>query len=437
MVGETSGTGRRWPLWTALGLLAALTLCIAPVSLGIMVLRSGPDARWNGVTATATASPKPAPSPGPGDPTPVVAAWLRDRMSEALTQQATALLAGDEKGFLAVADPAAPATAALRRQYASLRGLRIAKWEPELSTTPTRQADGQWRALVRVDHCFATPTCIPTPVTIGTRWADTPAGVRLVAVESSLSAADGPRPWEVDQLYVRAGKRVIVATTAALRRDLPRVLAEADRAATVADRYAVGGPPPAHYLVFYAGPAEWKRWYGGGRPGWTAGYAVPVGGGDLDVVINAAAPHRTRLDDLLRHEMTHASSMPGSGFDPATWWLVEGVAELAATGGVPTSQYDGLADVRRFVRDSDWNGPLDTLAVAPDAADWQVAAAYGIGYIAVRHLADRFGEPDVLAFLEAVVHNGRSPRDAAREVFGQSWDELSAQCVAAVRAAVS
>ena len=83
-----------------------------------------------------------------------------------------------------------------------------------------------------------------------------------------------------------------------------------------------------------------------------------------------------------------------------------------------------------------WTGPLETSS-RRGAADWEVAAAYGIGYIAVRHLADRFGEPDVLAFLEAVVHNGRSPGDAAREVFGQSWDELSAQCVAAVRAAVS
>jgi hypothetical protein len=82
-------------------LLGALTLCVAPVSLGIMVLRSKPDARWSG--AATASSPRPAASPGPGDPTPVVAAWLRDRMSEALTRQATALLAGDEKGFLAPA----------------------------------------------------------------------------------------------------------------------------------------------------------------------------------------------------------------------------------------------------------------------------------------------------------------------------------------------
>ena len=128
------------------------------------------------------------------------------------------------------------------------------------------------------------------------------------------------------------------------------------------------------------------------------------------MVINAAAPHRTRLDDLLRHEMTHASSMPGSGFDPAAWWLVEGVAELAATGGAPTSQYDGLADVRRFVREQRLErsaGHARGGAATRPTGRWP--AAYGIGYIAVRHLADRFGEPDVLAFLEAVVHNGRSP----------------------------
>jgi len=58
-----------------------------------------------------------------------------------------------------------------------------------------------------------------------------------------------------------------------------------------------------------------------------------------------------------------------------------------------------------------------------------------VGYIAVRHLTDRFGEPDVLTFLEAVVHRGETPDAAAREVFGQPWADLAAQCVAAVRAA--
>lgn len=432
MVEEKRATGRRWLLWTALGLVAVISLCAAPVAVGFAVVRgvSGPSS-----SAAPTPSPTPARSPAAGDPTPVVAAWLRDRVTEALTAQGRALLAGDEKTYLATAEPTAAAV--LRRQYANLRALGVTRWEPAVAAPPVRQANGQWRALVEIRLCSGGPECQPGPVTIGTLWTDSAAGVRLAAVEPSRSTLDGPRPWEVDPLVVKAGRRVTVATTASHRRDLNRVLAEAEKAALVADRYTVGGPPPARYHVFYAGPAEWKRWYGGGRPSWTAGYAVPVGGRNLDVVINAAAPHRTRLDDLLRHEMTHAASMPGTGYDPTSWWLVEGVAELAATGGIPTSQYDGLADVRRLVREGGWSGRLEDLAVAPDATDWQVSAAYGVGYIAVRHLTDRFGEPDVLAFLEAVVHRGTARDDAAREVFGQPWSELAAQCVAAVRAVAS
>ena len=53
----------------------------------------------------------------------------------------------------------------------------------------------------------------------------------------------------------------------------------------------------------------------------------------------------------------------------------------------------------------------------------------------MRHLADRFGEPDVLAFFTAVVHQRRTFDDASREVFGEPWSTLHDQCVAAVRAA--
>ena len=180
MVGETSGTGRRWPLWTALGLLAALALCIAPVSLGIMVLLSGPDARWTGVPCPRPRAPA-RPQPGRRRPDPGRRGWLRDRMSEALTQQAKALLAGDEKGFLAAVDPAAPAQppcAGSTRPYGPA--------DRQVGTGAVHQADPPgrrpWRALVASTTASRAP-CIPTPVTIGTRWADTPAGVRLVAVE--------------------------------------------------------------------------------------------------------------------------------------------------------------------------------------------------------------------------------------------------------------
>jgi hypothetical protein len=190
-------------------------------------------------------------------------------------------------------------------------------------------------------------------------------------------------------------------------------------------------------VVFYAGDADWKRWYGGGRSEWIGGYATMIGYRWRGIVVNAAGP-RTRVEDLLRHEMTHAASMPDTPtIDPSMWWLVEGLAEVAANGGSAVGRYDGLPEVRHAVRDKRWNGPLGALHTQDRATQADVTAAYGVGFLAVRHLAERFGEADLLAFFAAVVV-ARTPIDrASLRVFGMPWNVLEDQCVAAVRAAVS
>ena len=429
---------RRWPLWVGLGLVVALLLCSVPVVLVVTLLKNQPGGRSSGLPGP-TGSPTPARSPLPGDPAAVTEAWLGERITELLDQQAAALLRGDERGFLAVADSAAPAAADLKRQFRVLRAMRVTAWQPEIHDHPVRLngRGGEWRVLVTYRHCFVEPGCRTNPVTIGTRWVDSRPTPRLVAVEPSMSVRDGPRPWEVSDLSVAVGKRTLVATTGAYRSRLPDLLKQAEQAALVADRYAVDGTPPERYRVFYAGPTEWKRWYGGGRPAWTAGYAVAVGGDDYEVVLNAADLHHTMVDDLLRHELTHAASMPGRGVGGAHWWLVEGIAEYAAAGGRPLSRYDGLDALRRLEDGKVWNGRLDSLEPAKDAADWEVGGRYAVGYLAVRHLIDRFGEDRTLALFKAVVHGGRPIEEAAREAFGEQWATLHDDCVSYVRSAVA
>ena len=122
------------------------------------------DAR-GGATA-ADREPQPGrSSPAPGDPDPVVPLWLRDRMHRGADPAGSgAAPAGDEQGFLAVADPAAAGRAALRRQYAvAARACGSPCGSRSSPTTPARQADGQWRASVAFGHCFATPGCLPAP----------------------------------------------------------------------------------------------------------------------------------------------------------------------------------------------------------------------------------------------------------------------------------
>ncbi|WBB66248.1 hypothetical protein [Micromonospora sp. WMMD812] len=417
---------RLWPVWTALAVVVLLLTCGLPAVLVLGVLRErGDRAALAPVDAAAD------------DPATRAGRDLADRMAAELDRQSDALLAGDRAGFLAIAEPAAHAD--LRRRFAALRALKVTTWRAEVTELPTAAPGraGEWRLLVRYQYCFVVPGCRPSPLLIGTRWRATADRPRLLAVEESTSAETGTRPWEVSDLVVATGARTVVATTPALRGRLPGLLADAEAAATVADRYAPAGEIPDRYRVFYAGRAEWARWYGGGRPKWTGGYAVTVGGGHHEVVLNADGLTPAGQDDLLRHELTHAASLPDRGAPgKATWWLVEGLAEYAGADGQPVDRYGGLAEVRRLVQGG-WTGRLDGIVPADDAPADQVAGSYGLGYLAVRHLVDRFGEERVLAFFAAVVRDRIPIGRAAEQVLGEPWPALHDECVDYVRALTS
>ncbi|MEU8049524.1 hypothetical protein [Micromonospora haikouensis] len=419
---------RPWPLWAALGVVLVLLTCGLPTVLLAGVLHEAADRPTIGRLGPTV----------PADPAIEAARQLGERISGQLDRQAAALLGGDRAGFLAVAEPAAHP--ALARRYAALRALRVTVWRPEQTGLPTTVAGrpDEWRIVVRFQYCFVVPGCRPSPVLVGTRWRDSGGQVRLVAMEESRSAETGTRPWEVSDLVVAVGPRTVVATTPALRGKLPGLLRQAEAAARTADAYAVAGPPPDRYRVFYAGKAEWLSWYGGGRPAWTGGYAVTVGGGHHEVVLNADGLSAAGADDLLRHELTHAASLPERGYPGReTWWLVEGLAEYAGVGGTPVGRYEGLAEVRELLAPGGgWTGRLDDLTPAEDASARRVGGSYGVGYLAVRHLVDRFGEQRVLAFFKAVVHDRRTAEEASGEAFGEPWAGLHDECVAYARAAV-
>ncbi|WP_441181264.1 hypothetical protein [Micromonospora sp. BQ11] len=412
---------RRWALWTALAAVAALLACGVPTALLVGAVRD----------AGAEAPGRPSSVPA-DDPATAAARALGDRMAAQLDRQSTALLRGNRAGWLAVAEPAAHGD--LRRRFAALRALRVTGWEarPNGLPTPVDGRPGEWRLLVEFRYCFVAPNCRTSPVLTATRWRDGPQP-RLTAVEPSRSAQTGTRPWEISDLVVAVGQRTVVATTPAQRKRLPALLAQAEAAARTADAWAVGGRVPDRYRIFYAGRDEWRRWYGGGRPKWTGGYAVTVGGGHHEVVLNADGLATSGVDDLLRHELTHAASLPERGYPgESTWWLVEGLAEYAGADGRPVGRYQGLTDVRRLLANG-WNGRLDSLTPAADAPADRVSGSYGISYLAVRHLVERYGPERLIAFFADVVHERRTLDEAAEATFGEPWSRLHDDCVAYAR----
>ncbi|NJP31425.1 hypothetical protein HCJ94_05345 [Micromonospora sp. HSS6-12] len=413
-------------MWSA---LVAILLLVSGLVMVLPAVVARDGAAFAGVVARAE------------NPTTRAARLLAGRITGQLDRQSAALLAGDRAGFLAIAEPAVHAD--LRRRFTTLRALQVTGWEARPSGLPTEAGrPGEWRLTVEFRYCFVVPDCRTSSVLVETRWRGDRGEPRLLALAGSRTETQlagraewqaEALPWEVSELVVAVGGRTLVATTPALRKRLPDLLARAEAAAKVADRYVVTGSRPDRYRIYYAGPKEWKRWYGGDLPGWAAGYAIGIGGGHRDIVVRAGQYTDTAVDELLRHELAHAASLPDNDrWDESAWWLVEGLAEYVASDGRSISRYDGLSATRRLVNRG-WNGKLDSVAPADDASPLRVAGNYGISYLAVSHLVARFGEERVFAFVKAVIHDLRIPRQTAEEIFGQPWSTIHDGCVAYIR----
>jgi len=380
--------------------------------------------------ASAVALKEPASAPGvlrplvrPSSPDP-----LRVRVDRALASQSDALRRGDEAGFLAVAEPALHPD--LKRRFATLRALGVVGWTAVALADPSPVGDGRWRVDVRIGFCLVVEGCPPPATTVPTVWT---GSLRLA--ELGTATEFGPRPWEVAQLVTAIGARVVVAAPPALARRLPAVLAAAERAAALSDRYARWRPPPGRYLVHLAGAAEWQQWYGG-QQAWVAGVTMPLSTGHMEIMLNSARIDDGEVEGTLAHEFAHVTTLAGASF-AGNWLLVEGLAEYVRADGRPVSAYKWLGAGRRLVRSGRWGGTADLREPAAGASIDDAAGRYAVAYLAVRRLAERFGEDRMLALFAAVVREATPLAQAAPQVLGAGWPEVAADCDEYVRRSVS
>ena len=68
-----------------------------------------------------------------------------------------------------------------------------------------------------------------------------------------------------------------------------------------------------------------------------------------------------------------------------------------------------------------------------DASVTEAAGAYGIGYLAIRRIAERYGEAKMLKFFGAVLHKGDTVVEAAKSTLGTSWTNVNSDCVNYIR----
>lgn len=389
------------------------------------------------VTAAPRKSRSPAKRPVEGDSQAIFQAWMQERVEVALARQAQSLVAGDAAGYLKIVDPAKAALVAqFKRQFGSLRAMKVASWATEVYTITATDGKGfatRWRIRIGGHPCFAVTVCEQDDFSLTTTWKLTDPDTPVLLTQETEESANGPRPWQASELIARVGERTVVATTKAYASLLERVATQAEAAAKVADRFAYKGKPPTRYVVFYAGPTEWKSWYGWDPPEWSAGVSIEVG--DVsNVVLNGKDLQGWFIDNLLRHELTHAATVPG-GSSSRAWWLIEGIAEYAEMDGSSLSRYSALEQTGDFVK-GPWNEHVAVSAPKGSDGDDTVAAAYGVAFLAVRHLAEKYGEQKMVDFFTAVVHEGETETSAALHVFGEPWSTVEKSCVEFIQSAV-
>ena len=259
-----------------------------------------------------------------------------------------------------------------------------------------------------------------------TKWNVTADGVKLL--EFGVAEDLGPRPWERSELRVAVGKRVIMATTPKYASRLTTMLNAAEKAAELSDRYSKWAPPPSRYVVYLAGPDEWSTWYGIRQESWVAGFALPLTADATEIVLNANRVDAKETLDVLRHEFTHVVTLSkvARAYDQ-TWWLVEGIAEYVRVQGIG-GKFDDVATVRKYVQSGRWANEIAMDDPPEGTSSADVSGRYGVAYLAVNRMAERFGEDEDARVLRPAPPGrgaaGHRRDEGLRRVVGQRGHRL-------------
>ncbi|NUO55377.1 MAG: hypothetical protein HOV78_01860 [Hamadaea sp.] len=419
-------TARRSTARRVVLLLVAFALIVGLPGAAAAAYAFRPNRHSIALPPMPTPSPKPTIPTSVGDTTALRMLVVRDGVAAALTKLAGALLAQDQATYLQVATSPG-ATAMLRRQYRNLTAMRVSVYRVNAGALLGGDKPGQWKVALNIDVCFVRPDCAPVRVVEPSVWQDTADGPQLIALSPSKTGShwyENTHPWELADLYVAIGPRTMVAATAALRGRLPAALAAAEKGAAKADQYAVGDRKPDQYRVYLASKGEWKTWFGGQRAKWAIGYSLSTGPYSADVVLNSAEISASYLPGVMRHELTHTASAYGTYYWSNNWWLIEGYAEAAEHG----LTWDATSVTRRFA-DSGWNGRLPGNSPADNASVAAANGRYGVAFLAVYRLEQRFGRAALIDFFNRVVRGGRSFAEASPLSFHSGWAAVEADLI--------
>ena len=366
-----------------------------------------------------------------------------ERSAAVLTAQAEALLAGDEAGWLTGLDPDQPE---LRKRYRAiyrnLHALDVTRLEYD-----TRPRAGGTGRVVRVSahlaYCLSVEPCAAVLPRVAVDLDFTPVDGDYVITRMAQPPGAGlrqPAPWQDGPLSVLRGRRVTVAGPPGQARHLRQVLAVAEKAAAVADRFAgYLGNPQRRYRIYLADEKAWRTWYGGSDRRWWVGYAVPLDSAGSDVVLRAGKliGDPRQLAVTVQHELGHVATLAGAATtDTGNGWLTEGIAEYIGAYPRPAKATPSRYGMRRAFR----GGAPRTIVARPLSGTSSARAVdtfYGLGHFAADCMAQRYGERKLLTFVGLVLRHGVPYDQASRRAYGQPFAGVDRACLTWIRGQVS
>lgn len=143
----------------------------------------------------------------------------------------------------------------------------------------------------------------------------------------------------------------------------------------------------------------------------------------------------THLDQLLRHELGHISTLLGQETrvrHTPNFWLIEGLAEYIANQQEPFSAYGNRYWAAQFIRNQ-WNGALRVTAPTTKSSSRDAAGRYGTAFLAVTCLAQTYGQNKLLNFFQATAVQGEPLTDTAARELGVPWTTANRTCATKIR----
>ena len=375
-----------------------------------------------------------------------------DTASAALEAQAAALIKGDEAGWLAVVDPGQSLLRTrYRTMYASLRALGVTQFEYHPFVQESKEKSATTVAMgVDITYCFSLDTC---PSYADSEWQGAPRisqslvlkpiGGRYLITSAAKAKEPNhlqPTPWESGDLVFAQGKRVTVGAPKSEASHLNQVLAIADRAAAVNDRFAVYvNNPQKRYRIYLADNKAWRSWYGGETDKWIVAYTIPLNEAESDVVLQTSQllGDSKLMATTIQHELGHVvtlGAVHGGSSDDKNLWLIEGVAEYIGWSPSPATASWRRQSVREAVHGAHPPKSIATKPLADNAGARAGDTFYGLGHFAVDCMATKFGQRKMFEFVKLTLREGYGYEQASQEAYGKPFSSVDKACVSWIKA---